>query len=542
MVECVHHYDLDQGKNYYYYNNPQTGKFQVHPWDVDQTWSNMMFGNGSEPFKTRVLDMHAEFRLEYQNRLREVLDLLFDVEPMRKLIEEFAAVIRPVVEADRRRWDYAPEMLDTRYVVSYKAGIGKFYEMAPQSGFEGMVELMKNWVVTRRKWITDELLSDEHEIPRTPSLSIWCQGARGCTPLCNLVQLYSPDLELPSRVERKHSGETIVGSQWRVALDSGYEIEGAVWLSQIDMRMVAIVDVPGQLMNPKAKYRARVRTVDSAGRWSHWSDPLRFRCESQTADQLGAVQTRTISPLPVAVSTQAPIPNSTGATVHPAMYRGASPRLQLEGESGRPPGWLDPSTIPTISGVVSAIVACSLLLLFWWVRRKNQQRKADAVISIEAGVAHENGVKADLPIHTATLLVGWEHEASTVGWPVPGGSPMAFSWNVAIPDEDDNEDDQDALENDLEVQSVPRTSITPRQYEYVPPNGPCNLDTHTGKALLETPSCMRVLDSELAIDYTDWSPNPNPLGGRNARSWRRRKDTSVCPEPAHEARHATPPP
>ena len=307
MVECVHHYDLDQGKNYYYYNNPQTGKFQVHPWDVDQTWSNMMFGNGSEPFKTRVLDMHAEFRLEYQNRLREVLDLLFDVEPMRKLIEEFAAVIRPVVEADRRRWDYAPEMLDTRYVVSYKAGVGKFYEMAPQSGFEGMVELMKNWVVTRRKWITDELLSDENEIPRAPSLSIWCQRARGCTPLCNLVQLYSPDLELPSRVERKHSGETIVGSQWRVALDSGYEIEGAVWLSRFDSSMEPIISVQNQLL-PQERYRARLRLIDDKGRWSHWSQPVIFACSVQTQAQLAPVLSfsRTpASPVPSRLPTKA---------------------------------------------------------------------------------------------------------------------------------------------------------------------------------------------------------------------------------------------
>ena len=54
IVEAIHHYDIAYGKNYFYYNNPETGKWQVHPWDLDLTWANNMFGSGNHAFKSRV--------------------------------------------------------------------------------------------------------------------------------------------------------------------------------------------------------------------------------------------------------------------------------------------------------------------------------------------------------------------------------------------------------------------------------------------------------------------------------------------------------
>ena len=55
VLEAVHHYDVDQGKNYYFYLNPQTNKWSILPWDLDLTWDESMFGYGGEPFRDRVL-------------------------------------------------------------------------------------------------------------------------------------------------------------------------------------------------------------------------------------------------------------------------------------------------------------------------------------------------------------------------------------------------------------------------------------------------------------------------------------------------------
>ena len=92
IVEGIHHYDIANGKNYFYYNNPETGKWQVHPWDLDLTWANNMFGSGNEPFKSRVAD-RSEFRAEYRNRLREIRDLLFNTDQAFQLIDEIASHI-----------------------------------------------------------------------------------------------------------------------------------------------------------------------------------------------------------------------------------------------------------------------------------------------------------------------------------------------------------------------------------------------------------------------------------------------------------------
>jgi len=64
IIECIHHYDLDEGKNYDYFLNPKTSQWTVIPWDIDLTWGNNMYGSGQEPFKARVLS-RAVFRREY---------------------------------------------------------------------------------------------------------------------------------------------------------------------------------------------------------------------------------------------------------------------------------------------------------------------------------------------------------------------------------------------------------------------------------------------------------------------------------------------
>ena len=115
IIECIHHYDVADGKNYDYYHNSVTGRWSVHPWDIDLTWADNMYGGGSEPFAFRVLT-RPTFKLEYQNRLREIRDLLFNRDQAYKLIDEYAAIISDpnggssFVDADRALWDFHPAL------------------------------------------------------------------------------------------------------------------------------------------------------------------------------------------------------------------------------------------------------------------------------------------------------------------------------------------------------------------------------------------------------------------------------------------------
>jgi len=289
VVECIHHYDIAYGKNYFYYNNPETGKWQIHVWDIDLTWADNMYGNGNHVFKSLVADRY-EFRPEYRSRMREVRDLLYNTEQMGILIDEFASFIYTAgqlswVDADCAMWDYNP-ILVSNYVRSDKAGHGRFYAGNPPSivipdppgGFAGMAQKMKNYVVSRGAWIDSTILDDEYLTPYTPTITYTGLGgypADGLTFQC-------------SSYADPQGNYTFGAMQWRIAevtipgtpeFDPSdprkYEIE-ADWQSDEITSFNSTVAVPKDVAKTGHRYRVRVRMRDTDGHWSHWSAPVEF--------------------------------------------------------------------------------------------------------------------------------------------------------------------------------------------------------------------------------------------------------------------------
>jgi hypothetical protein len=270
IVECIHHYDIGEGKNYDYYRNPKTGKWQVIPWDLDLTWADHMYGNGEEPFKSRVLSQPA-LRLEYQSRLREIRDLLFNPEQAGQLIDEYAAVLvdpndrRPsIAEADRRKWDYHPALAR-----GGMAGQGRFYQGAETKTFTGMVEQMKAYVKTRGAWIDANLLNDP-KIPATPKLTYTGPASHPAAQLRFASSPYQGAAPFAA-IEYRLAEITppVVKKTPRL-----YEIT-PTWQSG-ELAKVEPITLPPNLAKPGHTYRARVRMKDATGRWSHWSAPVEF--------------------------------------------------------------------------------------------------------------------------------------------------------------------------------------------------------------------------------------------------------------------------
>ena len=278
IIEAIHHYDVDAGKNYDYYFNPTTGKWIVIPWDIDLTWADNMFGNGNEPFKRPVLSRPA-FNLEYQNRLREIRDLLFNTDQTGRLIDEYAAFISDstgqpsFVDADRAKWDYHPIMI-SGYVLREKAGHGLFYQASASRDFAGMKQLMKNYANKRSASIDRGLLNDSN-IPPTPRIT---PKDAPRIPVGGLTF----HAEISPGITR------VVGSKWRLgeitepkmpAYKPGepnrYEIT-PVWESDEFTSFRSEVTIPATTVKVDHAYRVRVRAKDSAGRWSHWSEPVEF--------------------------------------------------------------------------------------------------------------------------------------------------------------------------------------------------------------------------------------------------------------------------
>lgn len=273
IVEAIHHYDIGDGKNYDFYLNPATAKWQVVPWDIDLTWGDHMYGGGYEPFYQTILSQ-PEFRLEYQNRLREIRDLLFNPQEVNRLIDECAAIIaRPggalsIVDADRAKWDYHP-IMTSRYAMRGKAGHGLFYAASPTKDFAGIVAIMKSYVVRRAKYIDQSLINDL-AIPATPAVSyagpakVSAQGLKfACAPFSGRGQF--------------------AAMKWRVGeiapatrTEPGrYEITTA-WESKDLAQFQPEIQIPPKAVKPGHTYRARARFKENTGRWSHWSNPIEF--------------------------------------------------------------------------------------------------------------------------------------------------------------------------------------------------------------------------------------------------------------------------
>ncbi|MCL4176876.1 MAG: lamin tail domain-containing protein [Verrucomicrobia bacterium] len=311
IVQAIHHYDISFDKNYFYYTNSATGRWEVMPWDLDLTWAHNMFhpdyagvdrlaerilnptrvpGSGvqSGTYVMRLTGTRPAFDLEFRNQVREVRDLLFNADQGYALIDEYAGTLRGtqegpgMLEADRAQWDYNPKMASSSFTPHLsKAGQGRFYQFPLESGtnsalrgsFAATVQIMKNYVNIRGVYL-DELAHDP-EIPARPTLTYL--GPPGY-PLNGLRFRTTP-----------FSGShAFAALEWRLgevadpaapAFDPGaprpYEIE-AKWHSGQIAPFANEITLPVDSVRVGNTYRVRVRMRDSTGRYSSWSTPAQF--------------------------------------------------------------------------------------------------------------------------------------------------------------------------------------------------------------------------------------------------------------------------
>lgn len=275
-VEAVHHYDISDGKNYFFYHNLKSGKWHTIPWDVDLTWGNHMYGAGNDPWKEAGAIATPALKAAYQERLAELRDLLFNPEQLHRLIDEHAAVIWngreqvSIADADRAKWDYHPVM-SSRYSMRGKSDPGLFYNGKVENRFDVMIALLKRYAQERQRHL-DALLSG-YAPPANPRLRAPAKLDLSGPP---------PQIEVDGAQDAR-------AFQWRLAevtdplmpgFDSKqpwkYEIQ-PVWESGVTNSSKMTVPVTG--LRKSAIYRARVRAQAADGRWSRWSAPVQWKAE-----------------------------------------------------------------------------------------------------------------------------------------------------------------------------------------------------------------------------------------------------------------------
>jgi Lamin Tail Domain/CotH kinase protein len=180
ICDAVHHYDLTDRWNCLYYAHPQTGRWWMIPWDFDHSWDTGIFTHDDEYWK-QVLDPRffqghsvanpsryhrfPDCIIAFQNRVRELSDLLVNADQCGQIIDECAAVISDpeggpsFVQADRAMWDRHPRNTNP----------GTYYQNSPTRDFAGMVQRMREFIGPGG-WGAGNLarIDDDTAIPNTP--------------------------------------------------------------------------------------------------------------------------------------------------------------------------------------------------------------------------------------------------------------------------------------------------------------------------------------------------------------------------------------
>ncbi|MEI6340643.1 MAG: lamin tail domain-containing protein [Verrucomicrobiota bacterium] len=294
VVQAIHHYDIADGKNYFYYRNPSDGRWTVLPWDLDLTWSDNMYRagqtGGDEPFKNRVLSnfsttapAYPAISREFRNRVREFRTLHWNADEAHRLIDEHARLLRgtnafSLIDADRAQWDYNPVMTNASIVNLSKAGHGRFYQSGVGTrDFAGMLLKMKQYVTYRASdpaFSLDQIASDPSK-PTTPSLAYEGTASYPANKLVFRVGTYGG--ARPQASVRWRIGEVTRPSHpaYDPSRPLPYEVNAVVESGPLPAGTARWSPPPGALRVGRL-YRARAQFIDADGGASTWSAPIEF--------------------------------------------------------------------------------------------------------------------------------------------------------------------------------------------------------------------------------------------------------------------------
>ncbi|MFT5410081.1 MAG: hypothetical protein ACI9NC_002808 [Verrucomicrobiales bacterium] len=302
VVEAVNHSDLRDRENSNLYRNPVTGKWTVIPWDVDLLYEEFDRWGPSGVQTTAPLEQfrksltHPELNIRFQNRARELRDLLLNDDQGWTLVDELVATLGGTggatgwAELDAARWNQDPR---STKIEGSGGNEGMLFYMNPYTStrfpqhsrtlnsadFPGMVDWIKDFIAPSG-FGGDRLatMSDNVRIPATPTIDYTGTAAfptNGLSFACSdftagsgssdfaamewrIGEIYNPD-----------SAGYVAGEPWRYEVDS-------FWASGVLDTFSNSFTVPPIAAREGGHYRARVRHQGTDGRWSHWSEPVDF--------------------------------------------------------------------------------------------------------------------------------------------------------------------------------------------------------------------------------------------------------------------------
>ncbi len=295
--EAIRHYDIfpeptgrHRLKNLVWYfepvgTDPTRGVCWHLPYDYDASWgpnfnngwdhaNNGLYGHvaiGGNPYIDK-----PDMKIAHRNVLRSFRDLVWQPDQIEGLLDDRAAVIAELSEADRDRWRLAPATAGTANddPLAFKLQDMKNFAFTGWSGGSGPS------VPGGRDAFLDSIADgpDSGLLPATPTISY--TGA---------VNYPTDGLQFQSSAFSDPQGAgTFAAMEWRIgeiedptapAWDPADDFileNDLIWGSGELATFGATLSIPGTALKVGRTYRARVRHKDSSGRWGHWSSPAQF--------------------------------------------------------------------------------------------------------------------------------------------------------------------------------------------------------------------------------------------------------------------------
>lgn len=326
VTEAINQTDRRDQENVAYFRRPD-GRWEIWPWDVDllyeqyDRWGPQASQSVVAYEQIQRCLLIPEILLEWQNRARELQDLLLNEDQAWKVIDEFISIItdeKPrlipngeaiadgFVEAERRRWDYWPKnpvpprgagKFGNYYKNPYpigNQGLGPkqpFSRKLATADFEGMVKWVKDFIAfdnyggARLRKFVEGSIDPNTLKPATPSP---LPPERPSATYDGPANFPIDQLRFHGSPYKTSTSEVFLASQWRVGevrdpstpnFVAGqpwiYEAQD-VWRSPEMNSAETSVTIPVQAMKVGRTYRVRVRHKDGSKRWSSWSAPVQF--------------------------------------------------------------------------------------------------------------------------------------------------------------------------------------------------------------------------------------------------------------------------
>lgn len=280
--------DLRPEQNVIYWHNAETDRWHPCIWDVDLLFEDAQHHN-RDPYTFpwerlhRVLD-HAEYKIEYQNRVRELQDLLLWNGQYERNVDEIVNILtgsvnglsaNTLVDANQAQWNHHPR----------KNHKGVWYRIEGSSYWSGFAD-MANYMKAFAKpggfggdQLEEKAQADaDTAIPAKPTISYSGTAGHPTDGISLTTSAFSDSSGNVAAIQWR-IGEIYDPSvsnytstdPWKYEITPVWESGALVWDG-----VSSNTDVPVTHMKVGRTYRARVRHQDDTGRWSRWSEPYEF--------------------------------------------------------------------------------------------------------------------------------------------------------------------------------------------------------------------------------------------------------------------------